>query len=158
MTGAVEIRPADPRDAGPAALIRRHAAQSDSDYPAESNHNLGSERLAGEALVFLAATDGETCLGIGALVPLTDLPGNAEIKSMHVAPEARGRGLGSGLLDALLAEARVLGLARLWLETGSGAPSAAARGLYAARGFSECPPFGAYTPDPNSVFMTLDLR
>jgi len=30
--------------------------------------------------------------------------------------------------------------------------------LYRSHGFVECPPFGDYAPDPNSIFMTLDLR
>ena len=34
---------------------------------------------------------------------------------------------------------------------------APARALYTGFGFTECPPFDAYKPDPNSVFMTLDL-
>ena len=153
MTDMIEIGPADPRSAGPAELILAHQVQS-----AESNHNLGAEALAAEAMVFLAAREDETCLGIGALVPLPGATGEVEIKSMHVAAAARGRGLGGGLLDALLAEARARDLTCVRLETGSGPSSAAARGLYAARGFAECPPFGAYEPDPNSVFMALPLR
>ena len=35
---------------------------------------------------------------------------------------------------------------------------AAARALYARCGFIETGPFGDYVPDPNSVFMTLDLN
>ena len=154
MSDPIEIGQADPRDPGPAALIDAHQAQSDADYPAESNHNLGAEALAAEALVFLSADSSKGCLGIGALAPLPDAPGEAEIKSMHVAEAARGTGLGGRLLDALLVEAKARGLTRLWLETGSAAASAAARGLYTARGFEQCPPFGAYRPDPNSVFMT----
>ena len=33
-----------------------------------------------------------------------------------------------------------------------------ARSLYRTRGFVECPPFGDYAPDANSIFMSLDLR
>ena len=48
-------------------------------------------------------------------------------------------------------------LSRLSLETGAQDSFASARSLYARAGFSECPPFGSYRPDPNSVFMTREL-
>jgi putative acetyltransferase len=50
-----------------------------------------------------------------------------------------------------------MGLSRLSLETGSWPYFSAAREFYGRHGFVECPPFGSYLPDPNSVFMTLDL-
>ena len=43
------------------------------------------------------------------------------------------------------------------LETGRTDPYAPARALYERHGFVECPPFGDYGPDPNSIFMTLTL-
>ncbi|MDP9904620.1 hypothetical protein [Arthrobacter bambusae] len=42
---------------------------------------------------------------------------------------------------------------RICLETGTDEFFAPARHLYARNGFTECPPFADYTPDPNSVFM-----
>jgi putative acetyltransferase len=48
-------------------------------------------------------------------------------------------------------------MSRLSLETGSWPYFAPARALYARHGFLECPPFGEYRPDRNSVFMTLAL-
>jgi putative acetyltransferase len=62
------------------------------------------------------------------------------------------------MLRHILEAARADGLARLSLETGSWAYFEPARALYASRGFVECSPFGEYAPDPNSVFMTLELR
>ena len=47
---------------------------------------------------------------------------------------------------------------RLSLETGSWPYFEAARAFYRRHGFVECPPFGDYNPDPNSVFMTLELE
>ena len=76
---------------------------------------------------------------------------------MHTAEAARGRGVGSAILRQIMAAARRRGMSRLSLETGSWAYFAPARGLYARHGFVECPPFGDYRPDPNSVFMTLVL-
>jgi putative acetyltransferase len=43
------------------------------------------------------------------------------------------------------------------LETGSHAPFAAARELYARQGFVECGPFADYVLDPYSFFMTKQL-
>ena len=83
--------------------------------------------------------------------------GHAEIKSMHVVAEARGRGLARVLLDHLVAEARALGYGRLSLETGVEDVFAPARALYAKAGFIQCPPFEGYWDDPNSYFMTLSL-
>ena len=76
---------------------------------------------------------------------------------MHVLREKRGSGLSRRLLTHLLDEARATGVRRLSLETGVQPTFLAARALYAKAGFSECPPFQGYGPDPNSVFMTLAL-
>jgi putative acetyltransferase len=49
-------------------------------------------------------------------------------------------------------------MSRLSLETGSWDYFQPAVALYRSHGFVECPPFGDYVPDPNSIFMTLDPR
>lgn len=73
---------------------------------------------------------------------------------MHTAAEARGQGIARAILNALMDEARRLGLNRLSLETGSAETFAPARALYTGHGFAECAPFGEYRPDPLSIFMT----
>ena len=83
---------------------------------------------------------------------------HGEIKSMHTAEAARRTGAGSVLLRHLIAAAKADGLTRLSLETGSRAYFAPARAFYARHGFVECPPFGDYVLDRNSVFMTRKLR
>ena len=77
---------------------------------------------------------------------------------MHTAEAMRGRGAGSAMLRHIIAAARASGLSRLSLETGSAAYFRPAHALYERHGFVECPPFADYVPDPNSVFMTLDLK
>jgi putative acetyltransferase len=77
---------------------------------------------------------------------------------MHTARSVRGRGVGSAMLRHIVATARASGMARLSLETGSWDYFEPARAFYRSHGFIECPPFGDYVPDPNSVFMSLDLR
>ena len=74
---------------------------------------------------------------------------------MHVAEAARGRGIGGAMLRHIIAEAAARGMSRLSLETGAWPYFAPARALYARHRFVECPPFGDYRQDPNSVFMTL---
>ena len=49
-------------------------------------------------------------------------------------------------------------MSRLSLETGSWGYFGPARALYRKHGFVDCAPFGDYVADPNSVFMSLDLR
>jgi len=63
----------------------------------------------------------------------------------------------SKMLQHLIREAAGRGYSSLSLETGSMEFFEAARRLYASFGFTACPPFGDYKPDPNSVFMTLDI-
>ena len=106
-------------------------------------------------MTFWSAWDGDTVAGVGALKQLC--PDHGEVKSMHTAEALRGRGVGSAILRHIIAAARARGMSRLSLETGSSPYFAPARALYARHGFVECPPFGDYGPDPNSVFMTLAL-
>ena len=82
--------------------------------------------------------------------------------AMHIVEggldDPRGWGVGSAMLRQIMAAARARGMRRLSLETGSWAYFAPARALYGRHGFVECPPFGEYREDPNSVFMTLVLQ
>lgn len=61
--------------------------------------------------------------------------GQGEIANLAVDPEARGRGIGSALLDAALAEARRLRTDEIFLEVRNS--NLRARQLYESRGFAE---------------------
>jgi ribosomal-protein-alanine N-acetyltransferase len=61
--------------------------------------------------------------------------GEAEILTLAVAPAARRRGLGAGLLAAAMQGAILRGAAEMFLEVAAG--NAAALALYAAAGFAE---------------------
>ncbi|GAB6986576.1 GNAT family N-acetyltransferase [Nocardioides pyridinolyticus] len=98
--------------------------------------------------------DGEL-LAVGALKDLG--AGHGELKSMHTAAVARGRGIGGAIVLHLVDLARQRGLARVSLETGTPEGFAAARGLYSRHGFTEYGPFGDYALSPWSTFMTLSL-
>jgi len=104
---------------------------------------------------FWSAWDGDTLLGVGALKQLSSSHG--EIKSMHTAQVNRRAGVGTAMLRHIIEAARMMGLTRLSLETGSWAYFHPARALYRRHGFAECPPFGDYVADANSIFMTLEL-
>lgn len=135
-----------------ALLHARHTQAMHADTPPESIHMLPAEALAAPGIWFFVMREAGVALGMGAFKRIDAT--HAEIKSMHVMFEARGRGLARHLLDHLVAHARAAGFARLSLETGAQPSFAAARALYAQAGFAECGPFEGYGPDPNSVFMT----
>jgi putative acetyltransferase len=138
-----------------AELLAAHVAFCEASSPPESNHFLQLDALRAPDVTVWSAWDGPGLLGCAALKALDASHG--EVKSMHTAARARGRGVGGALLGCVVDEGRSRGYRRLSLETGSMAAFAAARALYARFGFVECPPFGDYRPDPNSVFMTLEL-
>ena len=137
------------------ALLEQHLALMFSVSPPESVHALDLEGLRGQDVTVWTAWRSGRLLGCGALKELE--PGHGEIKSMHTAAAFRGQGVGAAILLHLLDEARGRGYSRVSLETGSMPAFASARSLYHRHGFSTCPPFGDYSDDPNSVFMTRTL-
>jgi len=139
-----------------AGLMARHVAAMRADTPPESIHMLPAAALAAPGIAFFVMRDaGGQPIGMGAFKPIE--AAHAEIKSMHILAELRGRGLAAQMLDHLIAQARAAGFTRLSLETGSQASFAAARALYARAGFAECGPFQGYGPDANSTFMTRTI-
>jgi putative acetyltransferase len=150
---AIAISPEDPRQPEVQALIADLDAYVAQLYPAESNHLLDVETLAGPNVCFLVARLDQRAVGCGALRRHDDELG--EIKRMYVDRHVRGRGIGRRLLQALEAEAARQGLARVALETGDSQPEAIA--LYRRAGFRDCPPFASYKPDPLSLFMMKAL-
>lgn len=144
-----------PLTADLALLFQRHTADMHADTPPESIHMMDKGALAAPGIRFFVLRDGGVPLAMGAYKRIDAT--HAEIKSMHVLHEARGRGLSKAMLDHLVKSAQADGFVRLSLETGVQPTFVAARGLYERAGFSDCPPFEGYAPDPNSVFMTKVL-
>jgi putative acetyltransferase len=136
-------------------LFERHTADMHADTPPESIHMMDASELAIPEVRFFVMRDVGMPVGMGAFKRID--AAHAEIKSMHVLAERRGRGLSRQMLEHLLDEAKVTGYRRLSLETGVQTTFIAARALYAKAGFTECPPFEGYWDDPNSVFMTKVL-
>ena len=117
---------------------------------------MDASELAIPAVQFFVAREAGQPLAMGAFKALSD-PTHAEIKSMHVLAEARGRGLSKAMLAHVEATARASGVTRLSLETGVQPTFIAARALYERAGYSICGPFEGYWADPNSLFMTKSL-
>jgi len=153
VAGAIAVD--DPGAEDVRALLATHLAFSHQHSPPEDVHALDVDRLRDPAVTFYSYREAGRLLAVGALRRLDD--GHAEVKSMHTASEARGRGIGRALLVHLIAEARARGYRRLSLETGTMAAFAPARALYASAGFVPCEPFGSYFHSPNSTCMTMVL-
>ena len=151
----IKIRRALSTEAVAVDLIARHLELMHASSPPDSVHALDASGLTGVDVAFFVLEVDGVAAAMGALKMLGDNEG--ELKSMHVAAEWRGRGLGKRILEHLLEHARAQGLSRLNLETGTQPAFASARGMYAAAGFTLCPPFADYSEDPNSTFMALDL-
>jgi putative acetyltransferase len=147
-----DIRRGDLEDPRIVALLRHHFDTCHAVTPPGSAHVFDISRLSAPEIDFWAARDGETLLGVGAMKPLDAAHG--EVKSMHTAEAARRRGVGGAILRHIMDASKARGIARLSLETGSFAYFAPAVALYRAHGFTDCPPFGDYRPDPNSLFLT----
>lgn len=79
---------------------------------------------------FVVATEGDRLVGCGALHPMwSDL---GEVRTIAVATDARGRGIGRAILGELERRARTLGLSRLFCLTFE-------VGFFGSHGFVEVP-------------------
>ncbi len=150
----MRLAPADPLAPDVRALLDEHLAEMRRTSPPESVHALDPQALAAPGILFVAARDDDgTLLGCGALKTLSPTAG--ELKSMRTALAARGRGVASAVLGAVLEAARSAGMHRVSLETGSEPFFDPAVRLYLRHGFTPCAPFADYTADPNSRYLTL---
>jgi putative acetyltransferase len=147
-----QITPDDPRSADVRALLATHLAFANEHSPPEDVHALDLDGLLAPDILFFSYRNNGDLLAIGALKTLDAQ--HAELKSMHTAEAARGRGIGHAMVDHLLAVARARGVTRVSLETGTMDAFAPARSLYTRAGFEPCPPFGAYPNSPYSMCMT----
>ena len=137
------------------ALLREHMRSMHALGPPESVHAFDLAGLRRPEVTFWTAWRGDVLLGCGALLAMSAVHG--EVKSMRTPEAMRRTGAGRALLAHIIAVARARGYERLSLETGTVAAFDPAHRLYASAGFTVTGPFGAYTEDVNSVFMTLAL-
>ena len=137
------------------ALLNEHLQNMYELTPPESVHALNLEKLRAPEITFWTAWENDLLLGCGALKELDRRHG--EIKSMRTPLAHRRKGAGRAILAYIIEVAKGRGYERLSLETGSQEAFTPAQKLYESFGFTYCGPFGDYTEDPNSVFMTLLL-
>ncbi|MDQ6769894.1 MAG: GNAT family N-acetyltransferase [Gemmatimonadota bacterium] len=139
------------------ALIAQLNADLSADYPepGATHFKLDPGEVAPGAGVFVVARWNGRPVGCGALRCLREAalmrelgPRVGELKRMYVARDMRGKGIGRALLDRLESEARLLGLDRLVLETGT--RSAEAIALYRRAGFTSIPAYGEYVASPGT--------
>jgi len=152
----VNIRLDDLRGPEIRALLEEHLRNMHELSPPESVHALDLDALRHPGISFWTAWEGSELLGCGALKELD--PRHGEIKSMRTAMAHRQKGVARAILERILSEARSRSYVRLSLETGSQAAFLPARRLYESFGFTYCAPFADYTEDPNSAFMTRELK
>jgi len=137
------------------ALLNEHLSNMYELSPAESVHALDVSKLQEPDVTFWTVWEEDELLGCGALKELS--PRHGEVKSMRTPAARRRTGAGRAVLAHIIGVAKERRYQRLSLETGSSAAFLPAQRLYESFGFTYCGPFGSYTEDRNSVFMSLHL-
>jgi putative acetyltransferase len=145
----------DPQTEDVRALLSTHLVFARGTSPPCHMHALDHEGLLDPAITFFSVRRDGVLLGIGALKQLD--ASHAELKSMHVSEATRGQGIGRAMVDHLLAVAADRGYQRVSLETGTMDAFAPACRLYENAGFVPCEPFGEYTDNPYSTYMTIGI-
>lgn len=154
-TPEMQIEHLDPDADDVRALIAASDAYYGGLYPAESNHLESGEELKRDNVLFIGGRIGGRLVASGAAKIMRDDGDYAEIKRVFVLEPYRGRGLSNLIMQRLESEIESRGVATCRLETGVRQPEAL--GLYRKLGYLEREPFGAYRPDPLSVFMEKRL-
>jgi putative acetyltransferase len=91
-------------------------------------------------------------MACAALRPVT--ADTCEMKRLYVRPDHRSLGLGRQLVDQVIAEARLIGYARMLLDT---LPTmTGAQRMYERFGFIDVPPY-RHNPIEGTRFLGLDL-
>jgi ribosomal protein S18 acetylase RimI-like enzyme len=95
----------------PISLARSRALRQAVLRPHEPLEQMVSSETADT--VALGAFAGEELVAVGMIAPDGE-PGGWRIRGMATAPQARGRGAGGAVLDALIEHARSQGARRIW--------------------------------------------
>ena len=142
------------------ALLNEHLRDMHSISPPESVHALDLDKLRKPNIHFWSvwsSDDDEHAELVGTCALMRLDATHAELKSMRVVAERRGKGDAQKVLDHVIDHARESGIARISLETGTPDYFIPARRLYERNGFEQCGPFGEYQLDPYSCFMTRTI-
>lgn len=112
------------------------------------------ESTADTVSVFLVARDSDgNAVGCGGMLVLDD--GAAEVKRMYVTPTARGTGVATSILRALVDHARWRELGSIVLSTGTGQPDAIR--FYEREGYQPIDAYGVHANHPMARCFTLEL-
>ena len=114
--------------------------------PGANHFTLGAAQVASGEGAFLIAYLDDDAVGCGAVRRIDE--STAELKRMYVDPRLRGLGIGRAILEALEREARLLGVSRVVLETGT--RLAPAIRMYEGMGYERIPLFGEYLQSPDT--------
>ena len=146
--GSVHIRRRTLASPEAARLIAALNAELTTTFPepGATHFSLSDQQVVTGDGAFLVAYLDDMAVGCGAVRRLDEA--TAEIKRMYVDPSVRGRGIGRALVEALECEARLVGVRRIVLETGT--RLAPAIKLYEAMGYAHIPLFGEYLSSPNT--------
>ena len=136
-------------------LLKKHFIELRSVSPEGSTHVLDIKGLRNKSIKFWSIYENGRLIGCGALKFLE--PNHGEFKSIRVSDPFRNKGNGKKIIKVLIEKSRQLNIKKISVETGSGKFFLPARKLFKSSGFTECKPFGHYTDDPNSCYMSLKL-
>src|SRR5262249_16772045 len=135
----MNIEPGDFKDPRVVRLLKHHLETARAHTASGSAHALDVEGLQGNGIDFWTIWEGDHLLGCGALKALSSDHG--EVKSMHPIEPRRKHGVGTLMLNHIIATARAKGMTRVSLETGSWPYFEQAVAFYRRHGFNECEPF-----------------
>lgn len=141
---AIEFRPAALDAAASVELIEAVQQEYVIRYGGPDITELSVAEFTPPQGIFIIGWDADQPVSCGG-VRLVE-PGVGELKRMYVVPAARRRGIARAMLANLEAQARLLGVRLLRLETGLHQPEALS--LYASAGYSDAEPFGHYAGAP----------
>ena len=137
-------------------LLIKHFIELRSVSPGGSTHVLDITGLKDPSIKFWSLWVNNELIGCGALKFL-DI-NHGEFKSIRIADQFRGKGLGINIINHLISEAKKLNIKKLSIATGSGNFFSPARKLFMKCGFTPCEPFAHYKKDINSCYYSLDLK
>jgi putative acetyltransferase len=146
-----QIEYLDPQAADVKALVAVSDDFYEGLYPEESNHLEALDDLDKPNVLLVGCRVDGALVASGAAKLMDDDGDYAEIKRVFVLGNYRGRGLSARIMNHLENELQKRGVWLFRLETGVRQPEAL--GLYRKLGYHERGPYGAYGPDPLSVFM-----
>ena len=147
----MSIRPATPDDI-PAILSLERACSTAAHWK-ELEYSLVFDPGATPRMLLVAEDEG-----VRGFIMVRTLGPEWEIENVAVAPESRGRGIGSALVSAVLERARLQLVDSIFLEVR--ASNAAARALYSRAGFEEAGQRPDYysNPEEDAVLYRLHVR